>query len=366
METENLMEEIFKLLDQNDNKAAVKLIKTNLIKRDPKFIEDLVPSLNIITNTSVDVVENIMSQLLGILNLDDDVIRYSIIISLKKFVEDHKELIFPYVEDNIRYGSPKKRESMLRLLKYVADSDPKSLVPFYDLIISCLSDPEEFVRKNTIQVLESVGKADKNEIEARIFKFLKLLKDEREIRERDNEIVKSAEEILAHKKTTEDIKPEELVLITAADRVLRKDADGVFRRATEDNTKIAADEVLKKIVDVKSLEQEELERREREAQSKALKEKLADDEKKLELEKLQLEEEQAHIEEERIHQEKERLTKEKELNEKRQELERVRQELELKRLEEEKNEILEAEEERVKKRLQKIENDDKDAESEEN
>ncbi|MHA1611226.1 MAG: hypothetical protein ACTSYU_04165 [Promethearchaeota archaeon] len=365
MESENQMEKIFKLLDQNENEAAVKLIKTNLFKRDPKFIEDLVPSMNIITNSSVDVVENIMSQLLGILNFEDDVIRYSIIISLKKFVEEHKEFIFPYVEDYIKYGSPKKREGMLRLLKYVADSDPKSMVPFYDLIISCLSDPEEFVRKNAIQVLQSAGKIDRNEIEARILKFLNLLKEEKEIREQDVEIVKSAEDMLAHKKSTEDIKPEEQVLISAADKVLKKDADGVFRRATENDAKIAADEVLKKIVDVKALEQEELERREREAQSKALKEKLATDEKKLELEKLQLEEEQAHIEEERIRQEKIRLAKEKELNEKRKELEQVKQELELKLIEEEKNQILEAEEERIKKRLQKMENDAKNDEPEE-
>lgn len=359
------MEEIFKFLDSKEYDEAVKLIKTHLTMRDQKFIEDLVPSLNIITSTSVEVVEKIMSQLLGILNLDDDVIRYSIIISLKKFVEDHKELIFPYVEDYIRYGPPKKREGMLRLLKYVADTDPKSLTPYYDFIISCLSDPEEFVRKNAIQVLQSIGKVDRNEIEARILKFLKLLKDESQIRSTDEEIVKSAEEMMAKKKKPEEITPEEQVLLLAADRVMKKDNDGVFRRAAEDKTKEAADEVLKEIVDVKALEHEELEKREREAQSKALKEKLEEDEQKLELEKLQLQEEQRKIEEERLRQEKERLAKEKEIIEKRKELERVKQELELRRLEDEKTKIMEAEAERIKKRLDKLEKETADDEYEE-
>lgn len=347
------MEKIFNFIDKKDYNAAVQLIKTNLDKRDQKFIEDLVPSLNIITDTAEEVVEKIMPSLLGILNFDDDVIRYSIIISLKKFVEAHKKLIFPYVEDYIRYGSPKKREGMLRLLKYVADTDPSSMIPFYDLIISCLSDPEEFVRKNAIQVLQTVGKSDRNEIEARILKFLKLLKDESEIRASNTEIVKTAEQLLAEKKTDEDISPEEQLLITAADRVLKKDADGVLKRASVEEAKIAADEVLKEIVDIKTLEQEELERRELEAQSKALKEKLEEDEKKLELEKLKLEEEQRKIEEERLRQEKERLEKEKEIIEKRKELERVKQELELKRLEEEKRKILEENAELVHDRAKK-------------
>ncbi len=359
------MEEIFALLDKKDYEAAVQLIKKNLDKRDSKFIEDLVPSLNIITDTAVEVVEKIMPSLLGILNFDDDVIRYSIILSLKKFVEEHKNLIFPYVEDFIKYGSPKKREGMLRLLKYVADTDPVSMVPFYDLIISCLSDPEEFVRKNAIQILQTVGKTDRNEIEARILKFLKLLKDESEIRMNDSEIVKTAEQLLAEKDKIQEISPEEQLLITAADRVLKKDSEGALRRASVDVAKSAADEVLKEIIEIKTLEQEDLERRELEAQSKALKEKLEEDEKKLELEKLKLEEEQRKIEEERLRQEKERLEKEKEIIEKRKELERVKQELELKRLEEEKRKILEEETERNRKRLKELEKEAADQDYEE-
>ena len=79
-------------------------------------------------------------------------------------MEDHKELIFPYIEDFIKYGSPKKREGILFLINYIAETDPKSLEPYYDIIISELSDSEDYVRKKAVEVLQILGKDDRNEI----------------------------------------------------------------------------------------------------------------------------------------------------------------------------------------------------------
>ena len=65
-----IMEQIFEFLDNEKYNEAIQLIKENLAKRDQAFIEDLVPSLNIITSSSIDVAESIMAPLLGILNND--------------------------------------------------------------------------------------------------------------------------------------------------------------------------------------------------------------------------------------------------------------------------------------------------------
>ncbi len=359
----SLMEKIFEFLDKNLNEDAIQLINVNLAKREQTFIEDLVPSLGIITNTSIEVVKSIMPSLLGILNLDDDVIRYSIIISIKKFTEEHKELIFPYIEDFILYGSPKKREGILLLLQYVADTDPKSLEPYYDLIVKELADSEDFVRKKAVQVLQSIGKKDKNEIEAKILKFLRTQNEEDEKKKADDKLVEIAGNILASKSEISSIEPVDQLLITAADKVLKKGGDGASRRASEEILKKAADNVLKEIADIKSLEKTELEKRQVEAQSKALQEKLEENQHKIQLLNLQLEEEQTLIEEKRIEQKKIQLKKEHELLEKQKELDQVKQELELKRIEEEKAKIIEDEKKRIEKKLDQMSDEASDDES---
>jgi len=117
------MEDIFEKLDNEKSEEAIKLIKEGLGKRKQDFIEDFIQSLSIIAEMDPSVVKEIMPKLLGILDIDDDVIRYSMIASLKDFVPKYKDFIFPYVKDYLKYGSPKKREGMLILLKYVAESD---------------------------------------------------------------------------------------------------------------------------------------------------------------------------------------------------------------------------------------------------
>ncbi len=330
-----IMDQIFEDIDKKQYDLAIQLIKENLTKRDHAFIENLVPSLSIITNTAVEVVKAIMSQLLGILNFDDDVIRYSIVISLKKFVIDHKELIFPYIEDYLRYGSPKLREGTLLLLKYVADTDPTSLSPFYDPIITNLADANDYVRKQVIIVLAAIGKSDRANVEAKILKFLKNLEDEQEQKAETKALVKSADEVISKQSEGQEIELADAVLVQVADRALKKGLDGSFHHAPLEDIKIAAQEVLKEIIDL-----------EQALKQKAEEEKLKE---QMEQEKLRLEEEQKRIEQERLVQEKERLAKEKELIEK--QLDQVKQELELKRGEEEKSKSGAEEEAKGQKKL---------------
>jgi hypothetical protein len=347
------MEKIFELLDQNQKDQAVKLIIENVSKRDQSFIEDLVPSLNIIANISVEVVEEIMSSLLAILNFEDDMIRYSLILSLRKFVQEHPNLILPYIEDYLNYGSPKKREGMLLLILYITEKNPDILKPYYKEIIQRLADKEDYVRKRSIEILKTIGKEDRNEIEVKILEFLKEAKEDQNKKDAVDELIKSAEIVMTKKPADKPLEPQDQVLILAADRALKKGADGI-RKAAEDELNKAADTVLKGLIDVETIEKKELEKRQREAEAKALQEKLEENEQELALEKLKLEQEQREIEQERLAQEKDRLVREKQIIEKQKELEDVKRELKLKRLEEEKATIIEEETKRLEKKMKEL------------
>ena len=369
MSTLTIMERIFEYIDKDDNPAAIQLIKENLAKRSPAFIENLVPSLSIITNSAVEVAEAIMPTLLGILDFDDDVIRYSIILSLRKFVTEHKELIFPYIEDFLKYGSPKKREGILLLIQYIVEMDAKALMPFVKEIVPLLADPEGFVRKLTVEILQTIGQSNRTEIEAIVLEFLKIQQDSQKQHQQDEELIRTANEVLG-KKADLQIEPADAVLIQAADRALKKGGEGFTRKAEESDWKSSADQVLKSIINIDSLEKEELKKRQLEAQSKALQEKLDVDAKKLKLEKLQLQEEEKKFEQKRIAQkmeqlahEKDQLAKKEEIFQKQQELEEVKRELELKHIEEEKQKIIQGEKDRNEEILSDIDNA-KDSEDE--
>ena len=358
----NPMDIIFDLLDKKENKQAIKLIKENLAKREHEFIEDFVPGLNIITNTSVEVVEAIMPSLLGILDFEDDIIRYSIILSLKDFVQDHKDLIFPYVEDYLDYGSPKKREGILLFLQYIISSDPKSLTPYYRNITNRLGDFKPYVRKKAVEILQEIGKVDHIAIEAEIYKFLKKQEEKAENKIQNKSIVESAESIAGTTENVEEIPPQDALVLEAADHILKKGSEGVNQTATPEEIKEAAGQVLNILSSPDVLEKDELERKQRETDANALKAKIKDDEQTILLQKLHLEEEHYRLERERLEQEKTRLEKEKEISIKQQELELVKRELELKRLTEEKESIKNEESNRIQKKLKEI---DKNTDSDE-
>src|SRR6056297_485829 len=351
------MEDIFEKLDNEKSEEAIKLIKEGLGKRKQDFIEDFIQSLSIIAEMDPSVVKEIMPKLLGILDIDDDVIRYSMIASLKDFVPKYKDFIFPYVKDYLKYGSPKKREGMLILLKYVAESDVEDLEPYYDSIVNLLNDQHEFIRKNCIELLQKVGKQDKEQIEAKI---LKLLKEQTEI---DKDILEENQELVDIAKKIKNQKSKDDY--TVADNVLMKVADVAITKGTKENVdektlKEAANSVLKEIVEVSSLGIEELEKRELEAKSKALEKELQDEEEEIKIKKLQLEKEQKELEQKKLEQELEKIEREKEILNKQKELEKVKRELALKRLEEEKDEIKNEEQELLEKKLKKLEKEIKD------
>ncbi len=345
------MEKIFEKLDNNQTEDAVKLIKEQLGKRNQDFIEDFIQSLSIITEMERSVVKETMPKLLSILDMEDDVIRYSMIASLKEFVPKYKDLVFPYIKDFLKYGSPKKREGMLILLKYIAETDPESLEPYYDSIIHLLSDSKDFVRKSCIEVLQQLGKFDKEEIESKILGFLK---DQAEISEdnleENQEIVEEAQRI-REQKEKKDFTTADTVLMKVADVTMTK---GSKLRVDEDKLKAAANNVLKEIVEVSSLEKEDLEKRELAAMSKALEKELKDEEEEIKLKKLKLKKEQKELEQKKIEQELEKIEKEKELLKKKNELDQVKRELELKRLEQEKDDIAQQEKEMLEKRMKRL------------
>jgi len=349
MQKSSRMEEVFKRLDQKDLKAAIEIIKKKIIEKDGIFIEDLVISLNILTETSLDLVKEILPSLLSILNFSDDVIRYSMIVSLKKFVEVNMNLILPYAPEYLKSESPKNREGMLLLLKYVAEVKVELLSPYFDLLIEKLGDQQDFVRKKAVEVLIAAGKKNRTEIEAKTLSFIK---------------------------TQNSVPAKE-----AADQLLKGIIDlAVLEKQDNERTQLDAQtkslsEKAKELEKTENdLKKVELEIKERELQSQAEKDRLAQEikesqqrieekELQLKLEKLKLQEEQKGLELKKMEEERERLKKEKELIEKQIDVARVKQELEQKRLEQEKSQIIAEEAERIQKKMKELSEKEKDDEN---
>ena len=168
---------------------------------------------------------------------------------MRKFVTEHKELIFPYIEDFLQYGSPKKKEGILLLLQYIVETNSEALAPFVETIVPLLADPEGFVRKIAAEILQIIGKTNRAEIEARVLEFLKNQQESQAHHQHDEELIRTADEILGQK-TDEQIEPADVVLISAADRVLKKSGDGTSKKAEESDWKASADQVLKEIINI--------------------------------------------------------------------------------------------------------------------
>jgi hypothetical protein len=346
------MENVFNKIDQKKFQDAINLIKEHIsTKMDKKFIEDFVISLNILTENAMEVVDAVIPSLLSILNFDDDVVRYSMIISAEKFVVVHPQKILPYLKQYLNSGNAKDREGILFLMEYIANSQPKLLSDFFEPTIKLIGDSEEFVKKKAIDVLKKMGKCNRSLLEAKIIEFVK---------QNENPLIKdAADEVLKGLIDIKELEKEEL--------------EKMHEEAKEKVISEKEHEIQQKEQDIKKLELEkkelELQKKiEDEARHKELLEKekkIHDEEQRLALEKLKLEEEQKQIEKLRIEEERKRLEKEKEVLLEQQKLALVKDELEKKRIEEEKAKIIAEEAARIQEKvaaLQKEEDEDDDYE----
>lgn len=321
-EIKSEIEELIHLIEQGKIDEAANKVKERLNKNweNEDYDEILINNLSNLSSKSVDFIKEIFPSLLKLIRINADVLRYSLILSLKPIVETYPDLLVGYAKEYLEDKSPNARESILQLLEFAASKNPESIKPFISIVIKLLADEKDFVQKKAIDLLKVEGKKFEDEIEKSSIEFLKTVQNE--------EVKKNVEELL---KKLIDIK-----------------------KLEQENVTMIEIETAKKILDEKEKEIAQVELKIKE---EAIKKK----EELISLQKESTDKDKELIQKELELKEKEQLLKEKELKLKEAalavkekeiehaEIELVKKELEIKNLDEKKEEIIKNEEKRINK-----------------
>ena len=173
------MEEIFDLLEIDKTQAAIDIILERLgLDGNDEFVEVLINNLNRINAEHSGVIKTIYAQLLKLIGIDNDVLRYSLVLSLKTVIEQDPLLIIPFAKEYLISENANARESILQLLAFVANTHPNDAKSLLESAIPLLADKEDFVQKKTIEFLKILGKHSNLDVEERILEFLKTTTEE--------------------------------------------------------------------------------------------------------------------------------------------------------------------------------------------
>ncbi len=349
------MEEVFRLLEEEHIHSAIEYIYEKLKEKDSKgeFVEDLINHLNKLNEKSEIIFKTIFPSLLKLIGIDNDVLRYSLLLSLKSLSESDPEFIVPFAKEYLSSKNGNAREGMIQLLTFAANTDPKKVKSLIDdgQIIELLADKDDFVQKKTIDLLRAVGKKYALDIEKKLIERVqsttnKILKDNAE------KVLKSLVDI--KKLESEGLEKKQL-------EVKVKVLESKEKQVTEEEVKIKEDEIRTREVIVSIKKESEMKNYEIIAKEKELIEKeQALKVKTLNLKEadLILKEKEKEIEAEKIRHKADQLEKEIEITRKRAELDIVKKELEIKEIEKEKQDIIKEEKKRLKERLHKMGEDD--------
>ncbi|MBN2157199.1 MAG: hypothetical protein JW776_14235 [Candidatus Lokiarchaeota archaeon] len=348
------MEEIFTLLGQEKTQTAIDQILERLSEvNNDEFVENLIHNLNRIVAEYPGTIQAIYPALLKLIGIENDVLRYSLILSLKTLSEKDPQLILPFAKEYLVSDNANTRESMLQLLTFTANAHPNDTKSLIDTVVSMLADEMDFVQKKAIAFLKTLGKHCQLEVEDKILDFLKSTSDE--------QTHENAEIVLKEIVNVKNLESEEMEKKHL--EIQKKVLDKKEKDLTEEEVKLKQEEIKKREEEVahqkERKEQENLfdqKKKEIEEKEQALREK----EIALKEAKLLVEEKEKEIQEEMIKQKAEMLEQELEINRKRAELEKAEKELELKELEEKKKNIIEDEDKRVEQRLKALEEEDEE------
>ena len=351
------MEEVFRLLDEKEIHKAIEYIYEKLKEKNSKgeFVEDLINHLNKLNEKSEIIIKTIFPSLLKLIGIENDVLRYSLLLSLKSLSESDPEFIVPFAKEYLNSKNGNAREGMIQLLTFAANSDPKRVKTLIDdgQIIDLLADKDDFVQKKTIDLLKAVGKKFALDIEKKLIE---------RVQSTTNDILKeNAEKVLKALVDIKKLESEELEKKQLEVEV--KVLEDKEKQVTEEEVKIKAEKIRKREVIVSIEKESEISSNEFIEKEKQLIEKeraLKVKELNLKEADLMLKEKEKEIEAEKIRNKAVQLEKEIELTRKRAELNKVKKELEIKEIEKETEEIINEEKKRLKERLHKISKDDDD------
>ncbi len=102
------LDDILSLVENQDYENASTQIIKRIEAKDADFIDDLVMHLNILTENATQLVKLILPALLLILDSSDDMIRYSLIASLQKFVAVNEWALYQYIDPYLKATSAEK------------------------------------------------------------------------------------------------------------------------------------------------------------------------------------------------------------------------------------------------------------------
>jgi len=349
------MEEIFDLLDTDKTQAAIDIIHECLAQdENDEFVETLINSLNRINAEHSGVIKAIHAQLLKLIGIENDVLRYSLVLSLKTLIEQDPLLIIPFAKEYLSSENANTRESIVQLLAFAASTHPNETKDLLDVIIPLLADEKDFVQNRTMEFLKTLGKHFNLEVEEKILEFLKTTTDEK--------THENAETVLKKLVSVKNLESEELEKKHL--EIQKKVLDKKEKDVTEEEVKLKQEEIKKREEEVahqkeRNEQAEVYDQKRKELEDKEL--VLRDKEIALKEARLNIEEKEKEFLEEIISRKAQMLEQEMEINKKRTELEKAEKELELKELEEKKRIIIEDENKRVEKRLSEL---DKDLEDE--
>jgi len=353
------MEEIFSLLTQQRTQEATNRILQRLSEQNNnEFIENFIHSLNRLTNEYITVSKAIYPSVLKLIGIENDMLRYSLVLSLKILVEQDPSLIIPYSKEYLTSPNANSREGMLQLLSFAANAHPNEIKPLLDMVVGLLADPMDFVQNKAMEFLNTLGKHCKLEVEEKILEFLKSTSDEK--------THQNAEKVLKEIVNIKDLESE------AMDKkhleIQKKVLDKKEQDITQEEVKLKQEEIKKREEEVahqkERKEQEEIytqKKKELEKKEEALRER----ELELKIARILVEEKEKDVQEEIIKQKADILEQELEINRKRAELQKAEKEIELKILEEKKRTMVHNEDKRTEKRLNIINKDLEDDKEEE-
>ena len=286
--------------------------------------------MNIISEKPV-IIEKIFPELIKILDMEDDMLRYSLILKMEEFIKKNSAILIPYIKPNLDSDNPRKKESILYLLSFALDNS-HDIIPFLSLIAQQLSAPEDYLVKKAKDVLIGLGNHEPEIVKIELLKLIQS-KSSEEFGENARDVLKNF--IDASTASLEQIKQMEL---EAKKEILEKEKAVLKEISQIDKEEVEPDEIHVKLME----KQAELSTREKE----------------LEFMKLKLKEEELKLKEGVILKEKEALDEEARLQKEKETLEKVKKELEEKQLREEKEKLLAMEEKRISEKLKALEEDD--------
>jgi len=122
------MEEIFTLLEEEKTQTAIDRIFELLgMEENDDFIETLINSLNRISAEYKGVIKAIYAQLLKLIGIENDVLRYSLVLSLKTLFEQDPLLIVSLAKEYLTSENANTRESIVQLLSFAANAHPNEV-----------------------------------------------------------------------------------------------------------------------------------------------------------------------------------------------------------------------------------------------